>query len=536
MKKLDRFRDKFIKHAQIAKQKPDNFGYELPPEIILERDEMISSGEYSINQIKAFTLANGAEFKIENMLIPLFDLQKISEMINEALKLDPLCLDAYRVLIRMMMYSPQIDGDTSICLYREVMYTFRKLFFNELLYAHQGECSKILRLRSYLRLLRSIWSVSMLSEKPDVAVFALEEALKSDNHDIFQLRYLLILSYLKIIGRNQRTYMSNIERNFDDLNALLNASLPYSDGPLFDENDDHIVLRWLRMIVAFRENDMEKFKQLAKEEEIKNPQMIKLLFAEKKSMINDDSENRKLYEPMNITLIEWPQFMIALHNYLRKVDEDFNSKLMKMAPSYTDDIFRDFKAQMYKMGNDFLERGRNALRNNQISKALTLFTMSKRYFVETMKPSQRWYTNAPFAIVSNRGACAAKHSYWLLSLHDARFTLLLQPDHIRTYERLPLIVSAFDSQDLKQELLNLSNIVKVKPGERSRQEWQEIANRAIGLSSLIVIICSRLGKLTDEIRNEAIALGIQDMYIPCTLTPDIMDPLPWLSEKDMETL
>ena len=207
-----------------------------------------------------------------------------------------------------------------------------------------------------------------------------------------------------------------------------------------------------------------------------------------------------------------------------------------MAPSYTDDIFRDFKAQMYKMGNDFLERGRNALRNNQISKALTLFTMSKRYFVETMKPSQRWYTNAPFAIVSNRGACAAKHSYWLLSLHDARFTLLLQPDHIRTYERLPLIVSAFDSQDLKQELLNLSNIVKVKPGERSRQEWQEIANRAIGLSSLIVIICSRLGKLTDEIRNEAIALGIQDMYIPCTLTPDIMDPLPWLSEKDMETL
>ena len=42
--------------------------------------------------------------------------------------------------------------------------------------------------------------------------------------------------------------------------------------------------------------------------------------------------------------------------------------------------------------------------------------------------------------------------------------------------------------------------------------------------------------LTDEIRNEAIALGIQDMYIPCTLTPDIMDPLPWLSEKDMETL
>lgn len=112
----------------------------------------------------------------------------------------------------------------------------------------------------------------------------------------------------------------------------------------------------------------------------------------------------------------------------------------------------------------------------------------------------------------------------------------MKPDHIRSYERCPKIAEKFNADELKKMLEDLVKVVKVGYRERSLNEWKRIAARAVALISLRAIVMSRIGKLDEEKIFELMKDGIKDMYTPCSAGADVMEHLPWLTDKDMECI
>ena len=110
----------------------------------------------------------------------------------------------------------------------------------------------------------------------------------------------------------------------------------------------------------------------------------------------------------------------------------------------------------------------------------------------------------------------------------------MKPDHIRSYERCPKIAEKFNADELKKMLEDLVKVVKVGYRERSLNEWKRIAARAVALIYLRAIVMSRIGKLDEEKIQEMMKNGIEDMYTPCNVGADVMEPLPWLSDNDIE--
>lgn len=509
--------------------------FDLKPELKWERLQMINSKEYTNDQILAFTLANKADMMLESSAGIINTLAFAIDFAFRSFKMDPLCVDALRVMSKLMLKIPQADHDTIICCYREILSTFRELIYNNILFENPGDAIHQYKLLSYIRLLKDIAGAAITSEKNEVAVFAYEEILKADNLDYYSARLYLILSYIKIIGRIKRTGSASVIRTEEHLQKLVEAVLPHSSGKLFEGDSDTIVYRWLQMLLAYQKKDNDLLYKLAKIEEEKVPSLIKYLFDETKlQFLQGSSEVKQFSEPLHFALIEWPDFIIELHNFLRKEDKKFNQMITRFVPAYSDSSSANFKIQMGKMGFDFLERGRNAQRTGNYIKAITLFTMSKRYFVESMKPCQRWYLNAPFALASNRGTCAENCKQWALARHDTRFTLLMKPDHIRSYERLPKIAAEFNALELQEMLFELLKYVKSDVRGRSMNEWRQLAKKAVALTSIQAIVLSRIGKLDEKKINELMAVGIDNMYTSCNVGGDVLPPLPWLTDDDVE--
>lgn len=528
----------FSKDCDTVKRPGDEIerSYDLKPEIKWERLQMINSNLFTKDQILAFTIANKAELMYESD-ITSFALPRVIEYTFQAFKLDPLCVDSLRVMSKLMMKIPQVDNDTIICCYREVLCTFRELVFLDLLYDHQGDAIHQYKLRSYIRLLKDIAYAATISEKSDVAVFAYEELLRADNEDYMSARLYLVLSYLKIIGRSIRTGSVTVKRTKEQLQQLIDSKLTFSDGPLFEGDSKNVVYRWLQLLLAYINKDKEQLNKLAKIEQKKSPNLVRYLFDELKlQYLSEKSDIKKFYEPLHLTLIEWPDFMIEVHNILRKEDKKFNETVYRYAPTFSESSSINYKSQMGKMAFDFLERGRNAQRTQNYAKAITMFTMSKRYFVEAMKPAQRWYLNAPFALLSNRATCAEYCNQWALCRHDTRFTLMMKPDHIRSYQRLPKIAQQFNALKLKEMLEDLFKQVKLGYKDRTLNEWIKISKKAVALISLRAIVLSRIGKLDDEKIEELMKDGVEDMYTSCNVTADVMEPLPWLNDDDIECI
>jgi hypothetical protein len=122
-----------------------------------------------------------------------------------------------------------------------------------------------------------------------------------------------------------------------------------------------------------------------------------------------------------------------------------------------------------------------------------------------------------------------------LALLDTRIALSLAPDHVRSYERMIGIAEGLKAPRLAKRLKELVAEVK-KKAVRSSGEWHRLAARAIGICSLPAIILDRIGKLTEERIEEFVRVGIEDHYTPVTVGPDILPPLPWLTEDDIEQL
>jgi hypothetical protein len=190
------------------------------------------------------------------------------------------------------------------------------------------------------------------------------------------------------------------------------------------------------------------------------------------------------------------------------------------------------KFESANMLSAFLEQGRQKHRDRSYKEAIAMLTLAKRSIVEAMQPSHRWYTNANFAIVSNRASCAEACKHWWLCRADTRMTLVMAPNHIRSYERLPRIADAFHAKELAAELINFVKTVK-SVADRPIGEWRRFTRTAVALISIPALMHSRMGTLTQELREELLEIGIEDIYTPVNVEFDVLPPLPWLTEDDL---
>jgi hypothetical protein len=154
------------------------------------------------------------------------------------------------------------DLDTHVGLFRESLYFLRGHFYSELSRTAANRSSSI-RIRGIVRFIMSFAQCTVIADRPEVAIYALEEALRIDHEDHFFAREKLLLCYLKLVGRKRTFSLLPIDRGMDDVTRLLDCHFSESLFPLFDRNpstkswynQDLMVLRWADIILKFSDGD-----------------------------------------------------------------------------------------------------------------------------------------------------------------------------------------------------------------------------------------------------------------------------------------
>jgi hypothetical protein len=342
-------------------------------------------------------------------------------------------------------------------------------------------------------------------------------------------REVLPLNYITIIGQNRDTDAGLIKRTWAQLEAWSHRPLPGASRPLLDSKSSWGE-RWLRVFMAY-ESDSQLWTKLLKMEVQHDPQFM-LFFWERAEDVRVRFARRifRRAEALRAACEVFPEIYGKIHDYDLGHDPEFNRTVDKVP---NPGLSRASKVKCAKLGFHYLEEAREKLRVRDYGGSFYMFVLGKRQFVDIVKPSDRWYMNGPWNMASNRATAGDALEAWPAALYDTRFTLLLTPDHVRSYERLPKIAAAFFASELEIKLRDLVVEVKRKP-KRPMGEWRKLAARAIGLLSIPAVIYSRIGKLTEEKIQELIRVGIDDMYEPISVGPDVIETPSWLKDEDLE--
>jgi hypothetical protein len=240
-----------------------------------------------------------------------------------------------------------------------------------------------------------------------------------------------------------------------------------------------------------------------------------------------------LGESLTACLFDWPDLIAEMHKMFHRPDPDFERVLLDESPHPTEDVLRDMKHEKATWSVELLDQGRAKLADGVYREAFSLLTTARRYLWDAMRPSQRWYLNAPFQVASNRALAAERLGMWNVCRQDTRCTLVMQPDHWKSFQRLPLIAEAFEALALRAELAEMvAEIDRRKP--MSARQWRKYASVGIAMISVSAIMASRMGQLSDAKREELVRLGIEDMYTPVSSRSDVMEMLPWVDESRLE--
>jgi hypothetical protein len=513
-------------------------------EVKLESQQMKAAG-YSSRELSAFDLAALAEERYHQGLI-----ENCWQITLNALRFDPWAPDGHRILALVLTTHSivqMIDQATISEVLRESLFFLRRSVLATIA-SHPGRTSEEVRLRPFVRFVIVFAGISFMVERLDLTVYALEEVLRLDHEDHLFARESLVLCYLKLIGRKRRGEIVYAERTVEHLRALTNCHFENSLFPLFDRtnstgrwyNEDLMILRWVDMFLKFHVND-NSWEEIAKAEHEICPWIFQYIFEElpkesaKKVSPKNDSVQRnatRISEGLMICLHDWPEFTVALHHLLRtQRDPAFELRLLKQAPRTREEASRDGKHHLAELTKQFLDKGRDALGNRRYDEALSMLTLARRSLTEAMKPGMVCHAVGPFQIISNRALAAERLGCWNLCRHDTRLTLFMKNDHMRSYERLPMIAEWFGAETLKQELEELVTSIKTT-SPTTLGGWRTCAHKAISLISMTAIMASIAGRLTPELRQEMVAVGIDDMLTPVTSGPDWIAPLPWIGEGE----
>ena len=491
------------------------------------------------NKERAFIMANKATTALD-----MRQFETAEKMSFHALSLDSSCIDAWRTLTKCI--TPVGDGDTVVCGLREVL-NFAKPFYKNEFENEHGRFYSIASTRPYIRILTDLGQVAMQSEMLDVAIYVYEEILRLNWGDNTGSRDPLLACYLKLIGRIIRFPKTKPVRTIDQAMALINYEYDFdgSKEPLF--GCDSITVRWAKIAFAYAKKD-KNWKNLAKAENKKNPLMVKVLFNEVDInslqpsspigigfVLGDPNDDVRSNGPLiKEALKDWPALLIELYNLLRgKIPARFIEDIHAQAPNPESEMTKEYKDHMTKIGNEYLNKGRNSLSNRRFLEAVQHFTFAKRGFYEAAQPSRRFYLHAPFAIESNRATAASALFKWNITRVDTRYTLAMKPDHARSYTKVPEICKAFQANQIIKEAEDIAKDVQANP-TKTPEQWKELSSLVIALLSIPSLAAAHDGKLTQEKRESLIKIGIDDMYAPVNVDPSINPILPWLTAKDIE--
>ena len=506
----------------------------------LEELKKLPGNQKHEKQYEALSLAFKAEEDFYNS-----KLQDCETNTIKAIQLDPLCFDAYRVSI--LRFYKLTDPDTAMLALRELI-GFAKLILKEKITNFDGgKCFKSVHIRPYLRILNFLGEVAKDGNRPDIAIYAYEELIRLDHTDHFEKCHALLACYIKVISRENRGQPVDISRSIDQCRKLLHFQSSYTKKPLydltpvesddFDESDIYTLARWCKFFIEYM--DGKKWKRLATKELKATEWLLGNISMSILSRPYSDEGKEKcpccrcMMEALaKYAFIDAPHFIISVHKlHYQKTNIKFNACCRVKAPDLTKD-FNDKKRQEYlDNANKQLNIGREQLKNNKFEDSLRSFSKCKSFIVKNLWSTDRWYNKAPFPMITNRTTAAYRLGMWNLARIDCRFSLLMKPNHAKTYQKLPDIVSRFNAKDLQAEM---NKIYEKSQTMHESDNWQHLAKRAIALLSLPAIYYSRMGKLTEDRIKKLEDSGINDMYTFINIPSYDYQSLPWLQDDNFE--
>lgn len=505
--------------------------YEIPKYLYDERAELKSN--HSDNEIRAFTLGNKACEAAYNKNVGLCD-----EIAYKALSADPSALDAWRALTLSLFHTT--EGDTMMLASREILSYFTGKFL-DIARKGNGLFYKIPEGRAYLRLLGEMGHIALESDILEVGTYVFEEIVRLDIDGEYGAHQALAACYLKIIGRKKRFPNTKPERTMAHLNALLAKKF----------KPDDFMERWSKIFIAYEKKD-PKWKQLVVREHSRETLAFKIIFGEQDVdtipeglPIPACSETKfdgvacndfKLYgRRLKQAALDWPSLIVDIYKAVRKGSTQQISKYAEEnTPFPPCEVNAAYKKRMQGMGHECLDSAREILRSRRYEEAIRVLTICRRAYFEFSQPDRRFYRKMPFAVISNRATAAYYLGLYNLCRIDTRFTLVIKPDHEKSYERIPKILEAFNADKLLPDARKLVETVMNKQIKKSEGDWKRLSQQAIGILSVRMIILSRLNELTEGLKQEIIQIGIDDSYGSVNIPTDVHPPLEWLTNKDIE--
>ncbi|OHT04078.1 TPR Domain containing protein [Tritrichomonas foetus] len=522
--------------------------YRLKPLLLTEKRFLRKQRPGITNdQIKALILANKSNDASENE-----KYQDAAKMCFEAIALDPNCIDAYSYLAKAMLCFDE-DMFSSIEASRELLIFARMSYEPLFKMLSNGTFYNCAPTRPYIRLISNIGTYARCVGDIELAIYCYEELIRLNHRDNTGARSPLMAAYIEVLGRKRNNPTYQFQRTFQVVDQFLSAKLDTSDNTnVFGDDRDDVNVRYFDLVSAFYHKS-RNLTNLIKKENQRNSKMVDCVLRDKKIEINDPEVagmfNQFVYGNKNdevyvhgaylvTAMQEWPDLLANMMSVVRKLPKSriLEDTLRQLSYNHKDTININslLNQKLIKEGNEKLELGRKLMTNKDILKAYLAFSEAKAKFeTVAMNTRTRWYQHAPFAIVSNRCTCAVILKEWNIARIDARFTLEMKPDHQRTYEKLPLIAEAFGAPRIKAQLeLNLKKIAEGTV--KTENQWKQLAQYSSVAISLTSLILSKNRSLTEEMLQEMLKRGIDDMYTPVNLKPDMFPMLPWVPRDSLE--
>jgi hypothetical protein len=424
-------------------------------------------------------------------------------------------VDAIRALCAVATRSLALgspDVDTEICLLREGLAVIRPRFALAIL---DGTFST--SLYPYFRFLFSFARLTIFQRRTDVAVAALEEIARFDPEDAFGARVWLLAGYVKLLARRDRAVAEGSDPGwYRDEEAVRVAcrGLPESVAVWEDLVDLFLTYRagddWRARVDAIGQRDPRLWEGL-----VGHP-------------VQPNASRGRVLEPLTYALWDYPTLAEEILTVTGSSTRAAILSAIRENPNTSwGAITRDMRAQRGMVADAFLQEARPLLATGRYTQAFAALTQARQYQSEAVRPGARWYVNAPWAIASNRARACERLGFTNLARLEARFTLMMRPSHVWSYELLARVSERYSAPDVTCELVQLAH--EAKDRDHCEHEWRALAAKAIAWSSLSTIIAARAGGATPEFIEQAMRTGIEDVYTPINVDSQFASPPPWVT-------
>ena len=496
------------------------------------------------------------------------DISKAKLWAKKAISVNPECTDAY--LVRLLLLTQVADGETVICGLRELL--ARSEDMTAFYTSEKNRCFyQIPRTRPYIRILRAIGCVAYATNRIDIATRAYEAVMGVNGTDATNARHPLVSCYLILMGLVRKGQQVSVQRTCTHLTNLL--KLQYDGQSVFAADSLEPMKRWANIFISYlSKGPNDQWKQLVQDEWSLSKETVTAILdpvhVEKNPipMVLFDRDDRVFREDMTLgsqynasqepytrlsgmfpstvdfttvdylkrAMKEWPDMAADMRTLLKLEYLDENRTSLSLNEATHDDETKNEDCD--QKIEDLINESRKAINEGRYRDGIAACTKAKQIVLEMIPTTERWYKHASFVIASNRATCAAMLEEWELARLDSMITLMMKPDHIRTYERLPRIASAMFCPRLADYLRKFVDRVKSSPSPDA-ESWRKFAKEGVVCLSWDVMWASR----TEQDWYDTIVHGCSDGLWKIDIDQELFDKevygsyaarLPYLSDED----